>query len=243
MRAPRFHVPELPGDEALALPDGAARHVARVLRLRPGATIELFDGDGHAQLAELIEVTPRRARARRLRALPDEPPAELPAHLLLGLSKGERMDFAIQKAVELGVTRITPTRTARSVVRLNTERLARRQRHWHGVLVAACEQSGRNRLPQLDPVLPFAHALSEARGAPRLLLDPRAGQRFSALREPRPEELAFLVGPEGGLAEDEIERAVGEHCFIAVRLGTRVLRTETAPLALLAAAQTLWGDF
>ncbi len=242
MRLPRFHLAEPPAHDPLALTDGTASHIARVLRLRPGAAIELFDGHGHAWLAELTEVTPRRVLAERTQRLPDEAPPQLHAHLLLGLSKGERMDFAIQKAVELGVTRITPTQGERSVVRLDAGRAARRLRHWHGVIVSACAQSGRSRLPRLDEITPIEAALPLATASDlRLLLDPDASRRLGELRD-RPTDLAFLVGPEGGLSASDISLAE-THGFVAIRLGPRVLRTETAPLALLAAAQLLWGDF
>ncbi len=244
MRIARFHQPELPrGDEPRPLSADAARHIARVLRLRVGANIEIFDGDGHACLAELTEVNPRAVAARLLRALPDEPPACLRVHLLLGLSKGERMDFAIQKAVELGVGAITPVITERCVVRLDDKRGARRHRHWQRILIAACEQSGRNRLPALTPATPLNTALAATRAGLKLLLDPDARQHLGALAAHPARDIAVLVGPEGGLSPAEIELARSRFEFHGVRLGKRILRTETAPLAFLAAAQTLWGDY
>ena len=244
MRIARFHQPELPrGDAPLPLSADAARHIARVLRLRVGARIELFDGDGNACLAELTEVGPRAVAVRLLSALPDEPPASLRVHLLLGLSKGERMDFAIQKSVELGVTAITPVISERCVVRLDEKRGARRQRHWRRILIAACEQSGRNHLPVLAETTPLGTALASSQASLKLLLDPEAEQALGALADHPARDIAVLVGPEGGLSPAEIERARTRFGFHGVRLGQRILRTETAPLAFLAAAQTLWGDF
>jgi len=166
-----------------------------------------------------------------------EPPLRL--HLAVGVSRGERMDFVIQKAVELGVASVRPLFTERSVVRLDAARLERRHEHWHGVLVAACEQSGRRRLPWLHPVEQLADWLPTIAGT-ALLLDPGADRSLATLPEPDG-AATLLVGPEGGLAADERGRAV-QAGFLPVRLGPRILRTETAPLAALAAMQVLWGD-
>ncbi len=244
MRIARFHQPELPRNAApMSLSADTARHIARVLRLRDGAHVELFDGNGNHCLAELSEVGPRSVTARLLRALPVEPQADPRLHLLLGLSRGERMDFAIQKAVELGVTAITPVISEHCVVRLDDKRGARRHRHWRRVLIAACEQSGRSRLPELTEASPLDQALTRTRGDLKLLLDPKATQRLSALAATRTNDITFLVGPEGGLSPAEIDQARKRFGFQCVRLGQRILRTETAPLAFLAAAQTLWGDY
>jgi 16S rRNA (uracil1498-N3)-methyltransferase len=156
----------------------------------------------------------------------------------LGISKGERMDFAVQKAVELGVAAITPLFTERCMVKLDSTRLAKRHEHWWGILVSACEQSGRRRLPVLHPAAGLTDWLENA--SPGLLLDHRAGQGLSQL--PRPAGgLSLLVGPEGGLSGHEREQA--RHAgLVGVRMGPRVMRTETAPLAAIAAMQVLWGD-
>jgi 16S rRNA (uracil1498-N3)-methyltransferase len=170
----------------------------------------------------------------------EEPPAQLEIQLAIGVSKGERMDLVVQKAVELGCSRITPLFTERSVVRLADERLERRMAHWHGILIGACEQSGRRRLPRLDRAAdfgPWLRGYSEG----GLLLDARGTQALVTL--PRPESrVTLLVGPEGGLGPRERRQAL-DRGFLPVRLGPRVLRTETAPLAAIAAVQTLWGDF
>ncbi len=233
--------PLQPGSE-LVLEPGPARHLAQVLRLKPGASIILFNGDGHDYCARLDEISRRATRAQvESRLEPAEGPACLQIHLAIGISKGERMDFAIQKAVELGVSTITPLITERCVVRLPGERQAKRLQHWQQVIIAACEQSGRRRIPTLNPVAELPGWLGAANPQNGLLLDHRATQALHEL-EPLRGEVTLLIGPEGGLSADERAQASGRG-FNGVRLGPRVLRTETAPLAAIAAIQTLWGDF
>jgi 16S rRNA (uracil1498-N3)-methyltransferase len=172
-----------------------------------------------------------------------EPAPALHVTLGLGITKGERMDFALQKAVELGAATLAPLFTERTVVKLRDDRLDKRHAHWHGVIVAACEQSGRRRLPQLAPAQRLAAWLNALPADHNgLLLHHRAEHALSALPPPPVARVTLLVGPEGGLAPDERAAALGRG-FAAVRLGPRVMRAETAPLAALAALQTLWGDF
>lgn len=241
LRIPRVFV-ELPlGEETrVELPPGPARHVARVLRLRVGDSLVLFDGDGRDYPGRLLVATRRQVQVAIGSPTEVEPQATLAVHLGIGVSKGERMDYAIQKAVELGVTRLCPLFTKRSVVRLDEARLEKRQEHWRGVVIAACEQSGRRRLPELASATSLERWLTQEHPCP-LLLDHRGAKPMPELPAPD-RELTLLVGPEGGLALQERALARGSG-FTPVRLGPRVLRTETAPLAALAAAQTLWGDF
>jgi 16S rRNA (uracil1498-N3)-methyltransferase len=240
VRAPRLYValPLAPGRELDLPPEGAA-HLARVLRLGSGDPVVLFNGDGRDYAGQLLAAGRHGARVRvETAGAPEgEPPLRL--HLAVGVSRGERMDFVIQKAVELGVASIRPLFTERSVVRLDAARAERRHAHWQGVLVAACEQSGRRRLPALHPPQALADWLPAATGT-ALLLDPQAERSLAALPTP-PGEATLLVGPEGGLSADERARAARSG-LVAVRLGPRILRTETAPLAALAAMQVLWGD-
>lgn len=241
MRVPRIFVAQPLREEArVALPPRQSKHLVSVLRLRAGDRLILFNGDGREVPGRLL--TPAKGAALVQLDKPSElePPPLLAIHLGIGVSKGERMDFVIQKAVELGVTRICPLFAKRGVVRLDGARLEKRQQHWRGVLEAACEQSGRRRLPELAPAASFGHWLANRHPCP-LLLDHRSTAPLSLVPAPRG-ELTFLVGPEGGLAPEERKRAK-ESGFTPVRLGPRVLRTETAPLAALAAAQALWGDF
>jgi 16S rRNA (uracil1498-N3)-methyltransferase len=241
MRLTRLHVDAelIPGAE-IALPNAQARHAVQVLRLERDAPLVLFNGDGYDYPARLIELGRDRARALIESRGDLEPAPTLDIHLALGISKGERMDFAIQKAVELGVTRITPLFTRRTQVRLDGARLDKRLEHWHGVVVSACEQSGRRRLPVLEPALELAAWLEQSHTG-GLLLDPLAELALPALSAPN-SALTLLIGSEGGLDPRERE-AARHHGFQGVRLGPRILRTETAPLAAIAVIQALWGDF
>ncbi|OLL29868.1 16S rRNA (uracil(1498)-N(3))-methyltransferase [Burkholderia sp. SRS-W-2-2016] len=245
---PRFFVaaPLYP-DDVIALPDDVVRHVL-VLRLQPGDSLVLFNGEGGEYDAELVEVERRsaRVRIREFREVEVEPPYRLT--LAQGIAGGDKMDWLIEKAVELGAAGFVPLATARSVVRLAGERAQRRQQHWQGVVRASCEQCGRNRLPEVQPVQEFDAWLDRsprepAAGELRLLLSPRASIGFTALPEtPPPGGVTLLIGPEGGLSADE-EAAAVERGFTAVGLGPRVLRTETAGIAVLAALAARWGGW
>lgn len=217
----------------------AARYVAQVLRLRRGQYLTLFNGDGSDWSAELTRCDRQGCAARIAERLTTEPAARHTLHLGIGVSRGERMDCAIQKSVELGVTAITPLLTERSVVRLDATRVQKRLGHWRGIVTAACEQSGRSRLPALHPITPLSQWLDGHDSG--LLLYHQATASLTALPPPTG-GINLLVGPEGGLNEHERTHAVTQG-FTPVRLGPRVLRTETAPLAALAVIQALWGDF
>lgn len=240
MRLSRIYV-DLPLDRGgtLELPTGSARHLAQVLRLLPGAPLVLFNGDGHDYTAHLVRVDRTGVTARVGPPGEPEPPPALRIHLALGISKGERMDYALQKAVELGVDRITPLFTQRSQVTLNGPRLERRGDHWRGILIGACEQSGRRRLPRIATATAYSDWLA-AHDEGGLLLDPEASRPLTALPAPGP-SMTLLIGPEGGLSPGE-QRSARARGFEGVRLGPRILRTETAPLAAIAVAQALWGD-
>ena len=240
MRTPRVYVDvSLAAGVELGLPADAAVHLARVLRLGAGDPLILFNGDGRDYAGHLLAAHRQETRVLVETAGEPEPDALLRVQLAVGVSRGERMDFVIQKAVELGVASVQPLFTERSVVRLDAERRARRHLHWQGVLVAACEQSGRRRLPVLHPPVPLADWLPSFEGA-GLLLDPQAERSLPGLPAPKA-GITLLVGPEGGLSPEERARAARSG-FVGVRLGPRILRTETAPLAALAAMQALWGD-
>ncbi len=233
-----------PGRKCL-LPRSQARHALRVLRLKPGQEITLFNGDG-AEYQAVIDAAREDGLlvlVREARTADREAP--LPVILAQGVSSGERMDFTLQKAVELGVAAIQPLATKRSVVQLDAERAVKRRAHWEGVVIAACEQCGRNRVPRVEPLCAISEWLRAPERHPagwmRLLLSPRAPSRLRELT-PSAGGIVLLAGPEGGFAPEEEKDALGAG-FVAVRLGPRVLRTETAALAALAALQTLWGDF
>jgi 16S rRNA (uracil1498-N3)-methyltransferase len=245
---PRFFVAtSLYPDDVLTLPDDVVRHVL-VLRLQPGDSIALFNGDGGEYSAELVDVERRSARVkiREFRPVELEPPYRLT--LAQGIAGGDKMDWLIEKAVELGASAFVPLTTARSVVRLAGERAQRRQQHWQGVVRASCEQCGRNRLADVMPVQDIGAWLDALPREPepgelRLLLSPRASISFSALPEAPPQGgVTVLIGPEGGLSADE-EAAAVEQGFNAVGLGPRILRTETAGIAVLAALAARWGGW
>jgi 16S rRNA (uracil1498-N3)-methyltransferase len=240
MRVPRiFAAQEIhPGSE-MALTGAVCRYISRVLRLHPGHELVLFDGSGDDFGAELLNCDRRHCRVRIRDRVSTEQPATLQLHLGIGVSRGERMDLAIQKSVELGVNAITPLFTERSVVQLETDRLDKRMAHWLGVMTSACEQSGRSLLPELHPASTLVDWLSGHRDG--MMLYHEAEQTLAALPAPD-RELNLLIGPEGGLSGSERTRAATAG-FIPVKLGPRVLRTETAPVAALAAIQILWGDF
>ncbi len=242
MRIPRIHVPApLAEGTEVVLPPAAARHVAQVLRLRAGARLRLFDGAGREHAAELLETRRGEARVRVLAPVAPRPESPLAVTLLQGVCKGERMDLVVQKAVELGAARIVPVLTARSVPRLDGARAARRRARWQGVAAAAAEQCGRAVVPEVTAPRPLAEAFADpALPGRRYLLDPDARQGPRGL-DAQDGHLALLVGPEGGLTEGEraAARAAG---FTGLRLGPRILRTETAGLAALAALQALYGD-
>ena len=239
--APRFYCdgPLAAGAE-ISLPDRAARHVA-VLRLRAGDAVTVFNGAGGEFRCTLSRVSRDGATVRVASRRDVERESSLEVTLAQGLSGGDRMDFAVQKATELGVRAIVPMASERSVVRLTGERADRRLSHWRAIAAAACEQCGRNRLPEIRAVSTLGELLSAAdKDAVRLMLSPTGAAR---LRELAPaKKYVLLAGPEGGLTEEEEQRAARSG-FLAVRLGTRVLRTETAPLAAIASLQALWGDF
>jgi 16S rRNA (uracil1498-N3)-methyltransferase len=243
MPTPRFYCPiPLEPGERVSLSTNAATHACRVLRLQSGDAVVLFNGDGRDYVCRLAEVGKNSASADVLSHGDVERESPLRVALAQAISAGDRMDFTIQKAVELGVTSIQPIASRRSVVKLAGERADKRREHWQSVANAACEQSGRAFVPQVAAPLTLANWLAALPPhALRLTLSPVATPTLPQL--PRPDgEICLLIGPEGGLSNEEIELAAA-HGFTPVRLGQRILRTETAALAALAAIQTLWGDF
>lgn len=222
---------------AFALPESAARHVSQVLRMRAGGVLTLFNGDGNDYPAELIDVARRAARVKVNACTPLANESPLRVTLLQGVSKGERMDWVMQKAVELGVHRIVPVITGRTVVRVDDTRQAKRLAHWRGVVVSACEQCGRATVPAVDAPIHLDSALESFRG---FVLDPLAMTTLAASGRDVT-ETSLLIGPEGGLSDPEIAAAV-QRGWRNVALGPRVLRTETAALAALAVLQAGAGD-
>jgi 16S rRNA (uracil1498-N3)-methyltransferase len=237
---PRFFAPvQLSPGAEIELPERVARHCA-VLRLRRGDAVILFNGEGGEFPAELTRVSRGDARARVTSSQTPERESPLTIALAQCVSSGDRMDAALQKSTELGVFRIVPIASERAVVKLSMDRADRRLTHWRNVVVAACEQCGRNRVPEVTAITDLTSFLRQAAGdGLRLLLAPDADRDLKQLAPPR--EVTLLVGPEGGLTPDERLRAERSG-FVPIRFGPRVLRTETAPLAAIAAMQALWGD-
>ena len=234
-------VPMTPG-AAVELPEDVAAHLLRVLRLGPGDAVTLFNGDGHDYRAKLTEASKRSARAEVVERQVVQRESPLRLILLQGVARGEKMDLILQKACELGVAAVQPVLSERAEVRLDGERAARREAHWLGVLRAAAEQSGRALVPTLLPMRPLANALSELPPGLRLLLSPHAANSLRYLPPPAPgTDVQLLIGPEGGLGERDLAQATVAG-FQSVRLGPRVLRTETAGFTALAIMQANWGD-
>lgn len=238
---PRFYIDApLATGQLLDLPAEVAHHI-HVVRLAPGDALTLFNGAGGQYEAELVEVGKKRATAE-IKAF-DGREAELPYPVTLAqaLPEGTKMDWIIEKAVELGVTAVQPLAARRCVVRLSAERAQKKLEHWQGVIVAAAEQSGRNRLAALDGPVDFRDWLGAPATGPRLLMSPRAtASLVEWARQAGPQPVTLLVGPEGGFTDEEEDAAVRAGATM-VSMGPRVLRTETAALAAVAMLNGLWG--
>lgn len=220
------------------LPEASAHYISRVLRLMAGAAVQLFDGSGQEYRGELADVGKKQVHVVLHEQFAGLPESRLRIHLGQGLSRGERMDWAIQKATELGVAEITPIVSERCEVRLKDERADKRLAHWRQIAISACEQCGRSVVPVIHAPISL-HDWRAVEAELKLVLHPVA-EPLSGHQ--RPATLAFLIGPEGGLSEAEIDQ-VRNAGFQPARLGPRVLRTETAPVVALSVAQHLWGDF
>ena len=238
------HFVDLPLVEgrSVALPEVAVAHLVRVLRLGPGDRVRLFNGDGNDYEAELESASKRGAEARVLARVAVESESPLSITLAQGIARGEKMDLILQKATELGVARIAPIVTERTEVKLDAERADKRAAHWRGVLASACEQSGRARLPELLAPRSLGDFLAAEKSALKLVLDPNEPRTLAQVQPASGQSICLLVGPEGGLSERDLAaaRAAG---FTGLRLGPRILRTETAALAAIAGLNALYGDW
>lgn len=252
MRIPRIYTSQpLKAGEELALEERAAHYLGQVLRMRVGRELVLFNGDGFQYTAHLTAVDKKHIRCQLGERQNDTcPPSPLNLTLAIGISKGDRMDWVIQKATELGVTAIVPLYTERVDVKLNAQRQEKKQRHWQQVMISACEQSGRSKLVDITEPAPLIDWLehTEKTEPLRLVLHPgseadsSSGVDLSSIWSgERPQQVHILVGPEGGLDDSEVARCreLGFHCL---QLGPRIMRTETAPLAALSILQYHWGD-
>jgi 16S rRNA (uracil1498-N3)-methyltransferase len=244
--APRFHCPEGLAAEKVndeyILPDAATHHALRVLRLAIGDRLTLFSGAGGEFAATLIRADKRDAIVRIDGFDPVEREAALATTLVQGIAANDAMDHAVRRSVELGVVAIQPVETTRSARLPDGERGGKRLAHWRQIAIAACEQCGRNQIPEIREVVVLERWLAARPAtAPGLVLSPDADVTIADAPRPR-DSLDVLVGPEGGFATDEIAHAKRSG-MTAVRLGPRVMRTETASLAALATINALWGDF
>lgn len=235
-----FVAAELLPKQIMCLPDNVVRHL-NVLRVRVGETLTLFNGNGCEYAAQLVLLEKRKAMVEVLSETPVNQESPLHITLIQAVSSGERMDFTLQKGVELGVNVFIPVLSERSVVRLSGERAEKRVERWQEIVVSACEQCGRNVLPEVQAIQPYGQALRH--------LPPADIKVLMSLNQPHslhdlalPQNVVLMAGPEGGWTAAEEAQAFAAG-FQAIKLGKRVLRTETAALAAVAAMQTLWGDF
>lgn len=241
MRVPRIYLPgPLKEGDQRALPEQSARHVTRVLRLGKGAPLIVFDGEGHSFNALVLDSDREQTSIALHEPLEEHTESPLHIHLGVALAKGERMDYAVQKAVELGVNEITPLLTERAVVRLDEKRENKRRQHWFGVIQNACEQCGRSRVPLLHRVINLHEWVQQPLPEPRLLFEPDTHHALKQI-DVQNETICCAIGPEGGWTTSELE-LMAKHGFQSVRLGPRVFRTETAVVAALTALQVHWGD-
>jgi 16S rRNA (uracil1498-N3)-methyltransferase len=241
MRCPRIYSAQVLALGAqVTLEADAAHHLARVLRLPIGSPLILFNGDGNEYPAEIIALDKKNVVVVISNVLTEARESPLAIHLGVAISKGERMDWVIQKATELGVTEISPLQSERVEVRLHGEREEKKLAHWRAVAISACEQCARNRIPVINDVRPLFNWIENIQVDAKFVLHHRSVAVLDA-QNAAPKSVALLIGPEGGLSEAEIGTAE-QRGFQPLRLGPRVLRTETAPLAALSVLQYLWGD-
>ena len=240
MRRHRFYCPSrLRVNETITLEEDNSHKISRVLRLKTNDVIYLYNNTGHEYCGTIKEITKKTVTVQITEqvALANESP--LIIHLAQVISKGDKMDFTIQKSVELGITSITPLFSERSVVKLSADKITNKQQHWQKVAISACSQSGRGQVPTVYQPLHLSEWLAQHTSPLKLMLDPTAKQRLSSLDNPK--ELTLLIGPEGGFSQEE-RLLTEQHQFQHISLGPRVLRTETAGLATIAALQSHFGD-
>ena len=241
MRIPRIYVPsELHLNQSIELNDHAFQHTIKVLRMKHGAKLFLFDGNGNEYEATIEQVNKKNAFALIHNKVNNPTESNLSIHLGLGISKGERMDFAIQKAVELGVSQITPLFTEHCVVNLDEKRIIKRLAHWQGIIISACEQSGRSKLPVLNKTMTLMNWGKLIENT-CLVFNPLATTTLKQVK-PTNDQVSLIIGPEGGLSFDEILELDKKENIRSVKFGSRILRTETAAISAITALQVLWGD-
>jgi len=241
MRIPRTYLPtDLKVNHRVELNDRVFQHVIKVLRLKINSKLILFDGNGNQYFAVIDEVNKKNAFVNIEEKITADTESTLSIHLGLGISKGERMDFAIQKSVVLGVTEITPLFTEHCVVNLDEKRVQKKLHHWQGIIISACEQCGRSVVPRLNTastLLKWTDTINQT----CIIFDPLAKASLKDIT-PENDTINLLIGPEGGLSTNEISEIKKKDNFKAIKFGPRILRTETAAVSAMTAIQLLWGD-
>jgi len=241
MRIPRIFTNQaLISNTTLALAEAQSHYLSKVLRMQAGRELILFNGEGGEYSAEISGIYKKHVDVLVKSFYPENRQSELHLELAIGVSRGERMDWVLQKATELGVTKITPLITERTEVKLGGERADKKMEHWLQIIISACEQCQRNLLPELSEPKNYSDWILQCDAELKFVLHHRDNQGFS--KDKSAKNIALLIGPEGGLDNDEIAQAVAKN-FSPLTLGPRVLRTETAPVAAISLVQYLWGDF
>ena len=241
MRIPRIYSKQtFIADGVVDLPEAQSHYLSKVLRMQTGRELTVFNGEGGQYSAEIVNITKKNVSIEIKAFSPENRQSHLELELAIGISRGERMDWVLQKATELGVTKITPLITERTEVKLGGERADKKFLHWQQILVSACEQCQRNLLPDLSEPVLFNDWITASKAEYKFVLHHRDSQGLPATQNVHSVEL--LIGPEGGLSDEEIAQAIQKK-FLPLTLGPRVLRTETAPVAAISLVQYLWGDF
>lgn len=240
MRTHRIYFPFSSSQKEILLSKESRHHLVNVLRCREGEVCDVFDGDGHEVRTKISQIKKSQIILTVLEDVNNKTESPLKIHLFQALCKGDKMDVIMQKSVELGATEITPLLTERCDVKLSGDRLTKKHQHWHNIIISAAEQSGRALLPRLHHAVSLQEALGHDTDSLRLLLTPQATKKLSALV--KAENVSIFIGPEGGFNPSEVTLAETQGVK-SVMLGKRILRTETASLAVLASLQLLWGDF
>ncbi len=242
MSIPRIYQPvPLQKNQTLCLDQQASHHLARVLRAKVGDALILFNGESGEYAARICQLDKKTLRVEILDFISVAVESPLEIHLAQGIARGEKMAIIVQKAVELGVKKITPLITERCNMRLTDARMEKRLAHWQSIMISACEQSGRDQLPSINPPLPLSEWLATVKAERAFVLSPHASMAFTKEPLALNATIALLIGPEGGLSEAEVAEAL-HHGFSPLTLGPRILRTETATLAAITLMQAYYGD-
>ena len=237
-----FQSVTLTPETTLRLDEKSSHHVARVLRAATGDLLTLFNGEGGEYSAVIKQIEKKHVTVQINQFIPRDTESSLNIHLAQGIARGEKMDFIVQKAVELGVKKITPLISERCNVRLDNEREEKRIQHWRSIAISACEQSGRNRIPEIQSPVTLSDWLLEAKADLCFVLSPHVQEKLPSSHLSKDASVLLLIGPEGGLSDAEVTAAMQKH-FLPLNLGPRVLRTETATIAAITVLQYQFGDF